>query len=441
MGFWSKLKDKVSKKDAIENIKEEIIEIIDEQPEVIADEIMVNDTEVIEENFEKTFDDQLDETVWQTVHLDTPTPVEQKNEELEVFEEQPEEIETISEVVEEKFVPTKKEIKQKQKELKRKQKEAVKKEKAEKVMLKSALDFSKDIKKLSKKYKEADDDFFEELEELLIKTDMGMKMVIKISTALQKRARKTSDFNEIKELLIEELYDAYVEKDKKAYKLNFVDGRLNIFMVVGVNGTGKTTSLSKIANYYAEQGKKVLIAAGDTFRAGAVEQLEEWVSTRLDNSVDLIRGKKNNQDPASVVYDAIEKAQAEGYDLLLIDTAGRLQNKVNLMKELEKMHQIVHKFDKAAPHELLLVIDATTGQNGVIQAESFSEVTKVTGIVLTKMDGTSKGGIALAIKDQLNIPVKLMGIGEQVDDIIEFDVEQYVYGLAAGFMEDTTEVE
>ncbi|WP_425411869.1 signal recognition particle-docking protein FtsY [Mesoplasma photuris] len=335
--------------------------------------------------------------------------------------------------------PKKSEIKKAQKDLKRKQKEAIKKQKAEKVMMKSALDFSKDIKKLSKKYKEADDEFFEELEEILIKTDMGMKMVIKISTAMQKKLKRNSNFEDIKEALVDEIHELYIDRDKKGYHLNFEEGRLNIFMVVGVNGTGKTTSLSKIANFYASQGKKVLIAAGDTFRAGAVEQLQEWISTRLDEKVDLIKGAKANQDPASVVFDAITKAKNENYDLLLIDTAGRLQNKVNLMAELEKMHQIVRKFDKSAPHELLLVIDATTGQNGVIQAESFGEVTKVTGIVLTKMDGTSKGGIALAIKDQLDIPVKLMGVGEQVDDLVEFDVEQYVYGLVAGFMEEESE--
>lgn len=331
----------------------------------------------------------------------------------------------------------KNDLKKTQKEIKRKQKEALKKEKADKAIAKSSLNFSKDIKNLSKKYKEADNEFFEELEEVLIKTDMGMKMVLQISKTLQKRAKKTNSFSEIKELLIEELYDAYDPKNKVSTDLNFVDGRLNIFMVVGVNGTGKTTSLAKIANYYAEQDKKVLIAAGDTFRAGAVEQLEQWIETRLNNKVDLIKGAKNNQDPASVIFDAIQKAEKEHYDLLLIDTAGRLQNKVNLMKELEKMHGIVQRFDKKAPHEVLLVIDATTGQNGVIQATEFSEITKVSGIVLTKMDGTSKGGIVLAIKSDLNIPVKLIGIGEQVDDLIPFNVDDYVYDLVAGFMEES----
>ncbi|AHI54048.1 signal recognition particle-docking protein FtsY [Spiroplasma sabaudiense Ar-1343] len=302
--------------------------------------------------------------------------------------------------------------------------------------IKSSLSFSKEIKKLSKKYKEADDDFFEELENVLISTDMGMAMVVKISNAVQKKVKRKSTFQEIKEILIEELYDSYADSGKFKTELNFVPNRLNIFMMVGVNGTGKTTSLAKLANFYAKQGYKVLVAAADTFRAGAVEQLQEWVDTRL-SGVELIRGKKMNQDPASVVFDALEKAETENYDLLLIDTAGRLQNKEYLMRELEKMQSIISRKIKNAPHERLLVIDATTGQNGVSQAKSFSESTNVTGIILTKMDGTSKGGIALAIKDLLNIPVKMIGIGEKLDDIEPFDIEDYIYDLVADFMESS----
>lgn len=313
-------------------------------------------------------------------------------------------------------------------------------EKKHKKEHKNTLTFSKDIKKLSKKYKEADDDFYEELENILIQTDMGMKMVLEISNIVRKKAKRKSEFNEIKEILIEALYDAYNDSGKYKTNLNFKEGRLNIFILVGVNGTGKTTSLAKIANYYALQGKKVLIAAADTFRAGAVEQLEEWVNQRLKN-VDLIKGSKVNQDPASVVFDGVKKATEEKYDVLLIDTAGRLQNKQYLMKELEKMTTIVQRVIKDAPHERLLVIDATTGQNGVNQAKAFAEATNVSGIVLTKMDGTSKGGIALAIKDILNIPVKMIGIGEKLDDIQEFDLDEYVYDLAADFMDEEDENE
>jgi len=320
------------------------------------------------------------------------------------------------------------------KRVKKVQKAKAKEQKIERAMAKSALDFSKDLKKLSKKYKQADDEFFEDLEEVLIKTDMGMSMVLQISKGLSKAIKPDWSFDEIKEALVEQIVKAYGEK-KHDLTLNFKPDRLNIFLVVGVNGTGKTTSLAKLANMYAQQGYKVLIAAADTFRAGAVEQLDAWVNERLTN-VDLLMPKHKNADPASVVYDALQKAQDEHYDLLLIDTAGRLQNKVNLMNELAKMHDIIHKFDKHAPHETLMIIDATTGQNGVIQAESFAEVTNVSGIILTKMDGTAKGGIGLAIKNELNLPIKLLGVGEQLDDLVPFDVDDYVYGLVADFMED-----
>ncbi|WP_342269022.1 signal recognition particle-docking protein FtsY [Spiroplasma endosymbiont of Aspidapion aeneum] len=300
---------------------------------------------------------------------------------------------------------------------------------------KSNLAFGKEIKKLSKKHRKLDNEFFEDLEALLIGTDMGVKMTIKISNNVQKRMKKNSTFEDIKEILVEEMYDSYNDSGKWVKKLNYVDGRINIFIIVGVNGVGKTTSIAKLANFYSKQGKKVLIAAGDTFRAGAVEQLQEWVDKRLTN-VDLVKGSKPNQDPASVVFDAIEKAKKEKYDLLLIDTAGRLQTKQNLMKELEKIVEIIHRLDKKSPHERLLVIDSTTGQNGINQALKFSEATDVTGIILTKTDGTSKGGIALAIKDSLNIPVKLIGTGETVDDLEEFNLNEYVYDLAKGFMDD-----
>ncbi|AEM68634.1 signal recognition particle-docking protein FtsY [Mycoplasma putrefaciens] len=327
--------------------------------------------------------------------------------------------------------------KQSQKQLRKKQKQQEKEKKAQKAMLDSALDFSRDIKKLSKKYKQADDQFFEELEEVLIKTDMGMKMVLKVSNLVQKSLKKNASFDDLKDALVKALYDAYTDNDwtKTKYKINFNDKRLNIFMMVGVNGTGKTTSLAKLANYYAEQNYKVLIAAADTFRAGAAKQLEEWIQNRLTSKVDLVQASKANADPASVVFDAVKKAKQENYDLLLIDTAGRLQNKVNLMAELEKIKKIIQTAQSDAPHETLLVIDATTGQNGVIQAQEFSKVAKISGIILTKMDGSSKGGIGLAIKDQLNIPIKMIGIGEQVDDLSLFDIEQYIVSLASGFMQ------
>ncbi|AHI53166.1 signal recognition particle-docking protein FtsY [Spiroplasma culicicola] len=308
-----------------------------------------------------------------------------------------------------------------------------KQEKIHKKEHKSTLTFSSDIKKLSKKYKEPDSDFFEELENVLIKTDMGMKMVLEVSNKVQKKVKPKASFNDIKEILVEALYDIYLDSGKYKTGLNWKDNRLNIFMMVGVNGVGKTTSIAKIANYYSKMGKKVLIAAADTFRAGAVEQLEEWCTKRL-TGVDLVKG--NSKDPASVVFDGVKKGIEGNYDLLLVDTAGRLQNKEHLMKELEKMTKIVKKTVDDGPHERLLVIDAQTGQNGVNQAKAFSEATQVTGIVLTKMDGTSKGGIAIAIKDILNIPVKLVGFGEKVDDLKEFDIDDYLWELTSDFMEE-----
>jgi len=301
---------------------------------------------------------------------------------------------------------------------------------------KTSLTFSKDIKKLSKKYKQPNTEFFEELENVLIRTDMGIKMVLAISNSIQKRVKSKHSFEDIKEILVDEIYDAYNDSGKFNTKLNWKDGRLNIFLIVGVNGVGKTTSIAKIANYYAKNNKKTLIAAGDTFRAGAVEQLEEWCTKRL-KGVDLVKG--NSKDPASVVFDALKKGTDEKYDLLLIDTAGRLQNKDNLMRELEKITNIVTRTIKDGPHERLLVIDAQTGQNGINQAKAFTEVADITGIVLTKMDGTSKGGIALAIKDILNIPVKLIGFGEKVEDIAEFDIDTYVEELVSDFMDEDNE--
>lgn len=303
---------------------------------------------------------------------------------------------------------------------------------------KTALTFSKDIKKLSKKYKQPNNEFFDELEDILIRTDMGIKMVLAISNSIQKRAKPKHSFEDIKEILVDEIYDAYNDSGKFNTKLNWKDGRLNIFLIVGVNGVGKTTSIAKIANYYAKKDKKILIAAGDTFRAGAVEQLEEWCNKRL-KGVDLIKG--NSKDPASVVFDALKKGVDEKYDLLLIDTAGRLQNKDNLMRELEKITNIITRTIKDGPHERLIVIDAQTGQNGINQAKAFTEVADITGIILTKMDGTSKGGIALAIKDILNIPVKLIGFGEKVEDIAEFDIDTYVEELVSDFMDEDNDNE
>ena len=221
----------------------------------------------------------------------------------------------------------------------------------------------------------------------------------------------------------------YVNGDSLTDKINIQEDGPTVILMVGVNGVGKTTTIGKLANKYHNEGKKVMLIAGDTFRAGAVPQLKEWAE-RTDS---LFVGKEN-MDPASVIYDGLEEALKEKADIVLIDTAGRLQNKVNLMNELEKINKVICKFIPGAPHETLLIIDATTGQNGISQAISFKEITNITGIVLTKLDGTAKGGIVLAIKEEVNLPVKFVGLGEGINDLKSFDIEDYIYGLLKDMM-------
>ena len=228
------------------------------------------------------------------------------------------------------------------------------------------------------------------------------------------------------------MFVIYANDSYMTTKINYAENDLTVILMVGVNGAGKTTTIAKLANkIMQEDGKKVMVAAGDTFRAGAIEQLAEWAN-RLN--IPCVKGKEGG-DPSSVIFDALEQAKAGGYDVLICDTAGRLQNKVNLMKELEKMNRIIKRVVPEGPQETLLVVDATTGQNGISQAVEFSKITDITGIVLTKMDGTAKGGIILSIKDMLNIPVKFIGLGEKIDDLQEFDLEQYIYGLCNDLME------
>ena len=247
---------------------------------------------------------------------------------------------------------------------------------------------------------------------------------------LRKRVKSENitDFEYLKEVIVDELLMIYVGNDILSSKLNLKDNELNVVLFVGVNGVGKTTSIAKIANKLKKDNKKVMVIAGDTFRAGAVNQLKEW-ARRLD----LLFFGDDRKDPSAVIYDGLLKAKEENVDVVLIDTAGRLQNKVNLMKELEKMNRVISDIVPNNPIETLLVIDATTGQNGISQAKSFKEITNITGIVLTKLDGTAKGGIVLAIKENTNIPVKFVGLGEKETDLIPFDIEKYIYGLFKEF--------
>lgn len=301
-------------------------------------------------------------------------------------------------------------------------------EKYDKGLEKSRKSFANKLKSLSKKYKKVNQEYFNNLEEVLIEADVGVKLTLNVIQELLEKSRKEKleDSEEINELLIDILFLKYVkENEDKNLELKFDSKNPTICLIVGVNGVGKTTSIAKLAYRYIKQNKKVLIVAADTFRAAAVDQLEIWAK-RIN--CDIVTGL-NNQDPASVLYKGLEKAKNENYDLVIIDTAGRLQNKVNLMNELSKMSKVINKLSPDSIKETLLIIDATTGQNGVLQAKSFYEATGLTGIIITKMDGTSKGGIILSIRDELGIPVRFIGLGEKIDDLELFDLEKYLYSL------------
>nr|WP_318024581.1 signal recognition particle-docking protein FtsY [Mycoplasmopsis agassizii] len=301
-------------------------------------------------------------------------------------------------------------------------------------LAKSNSNFSKALLDLNASTIKIDEAYFESLEEILIMSDVSLKLTNVIIHEIKETIKRQgiSDKNLISEIIVDKMFLLYANQDNLSTELNFQDGRLNVFMMVGVNGSGKTTSIAKIAAKFIKQNKKVLIAAADTFRAAAAEQLSIWAK-RV--GADIVTAKKENQDPASVVYETLEKAKKENYDLVIIDTAGRLQNKVNLMNELEKLNRIVEKFIEREIDEALLVLDATTGQNGISQAKAFKEVTKLSGIILTKMDGTSKGGIVLTIKDEFDIHVKFIGVGEKIDDLTEFDLDKFIYAMAKDVIE------
>ena len=325
-------------------------------------------------------------------------------------------------------------IKQEEKEDK-KLTEIEKEEKIETEKYISGLSKSRDnfVNKLSLlgiKYTKINDEFYDELEEILITADVGINTVMSFTERLRKRVKSENitDFEYLKEVIVDELLMIYVGNDILTSKLSLKDNELNVVLFVGVNGVGKTTSIAKIANKLKKDNKKVMVIAGDTFRAGAVNQLKEWA-----DKLDLLFFGDDRKDPSAVIYDGLLKAKEKKVDVVLIDTAGRLQNKVNLMKELEKMNRVISDIVPNNPVETLLVIDATTGQNGISQAKSFKEITNITGIVLTKLDGTAKGGIVLAIKENTNIPVKFVGLGEKETDLIPFDIEKYIYGLFKEF--------
>lgn len=304
-------------------------------------------------------------------------------------------------------------------------------EKYNRTLKKTRTGFAARLNEFFANFRRVDEEFFEELEEMLILSDVGVNVATQLTEDLRYEARlenvkKTED---LQRLIIEKLVDIYEKDDVYKEQINFQDG-LTVMLFVGVNGVGKTTSIGKLAHKYKQEGKKVMLVAADTFRAGAVAQLVEW-GRRVD--VPVVTGAEK-ADPASVVFDGMEKALAEGVDVLMIDTAGRLQNKDNLMAELEKIGRIIKRVVPEAPHETLLALDASTGQNALSQAKEFSKITPLTGLVLTKLDGSAKGGVVLAIRQELDIPVKLIGFGEKIDDIGEFHSEEFMQGLLTGLV-------
>ena len=302
----------------------------------------------------------------------------------------------------------------------------------EKGLTKSRDGFVSKLAGLTNKYKKVTDEYFDELEEILIMADIGINTVMEFIDRLRDRVKseKLDDPELLKEIIVDELFIIYVNDEVLTNKINYREDGPTAILFVGVNGVGKTTTIGKIGHKLKDEGKKVLLVAADTFRAGATAQLKEW-SERIDVG---FYGREEGADPASVVFDGLVKAKEEKYDVVLIDTAGRLQNKVNLMKELEKMNKVIEGQLEGGASETLLVIDATTGQNGISQAKAFKEITNITGIVLTKLDGTAKGGIVLAIKENIGVPVKYIGLGEGKDDLQVFDIEKYIYGLFKDLM-------
>ena len=404
MGLFSKIKEMFKSSEDEEEIIEEEVQEDDEVSEEEPEGIVEEETEA-----EETSEEEVEEE----------PEVEEKT------EEKPEPV--IEEVVEEKPVEKKKVKNEKKKEDKKKDIKIY-----EKGLSKSREGFVSKLANLTNKYKKVTDEYFEELEEILIMADIGVNTVMDFIDRLRDRVRKEhlDDPSELKEIIVDELFIIYVNDEILTNKINFNEEDISVILFVGVNGVGKTTTIAKIANKLKSEGKKVMMVAGDTFRAGAIEQLHEWA----DRAGVEFYGKEENTDPSSVLYDGIEKAKEIGCDVVLVDTAGRLQNKVNLMNELEKMNNVVSKLVEGGCSETLLVIDAGTGQNGINQAKAFKEITNITGIVLTKMDGTAKGGIVLAIKEEVGIPVKFIGLGERMEDLVSFDIEKYIYGLFKDMM-------
>ena len=299
---------------------------------------------------------------------------------------------------------------------------------------KSRSSFGEKLNALFANFRTVDEDFFEDLEEMLIESDVGFETAVRLSDELREevKLKNAKDPKAVSRVIVEKLVDMYGEAGKgEDNQLHFAEEGPTVFLFVGVNGAGKTTTVGKLAHQLKEEGKRVLLVAADTFRAGAIQQLQEW---RRRVEVPVVATNPGG-DPAAVVFDGVKRAKDEGYDVVLVDTAGRLQNKVNLMNELNKIKRVIVRELPDAPQEVLLVLDATTGQNALNQAKEFNQTTQITGIVLTKLDGSGKGGIVLAIRNELHVPVKLVGLGEKMDDLQAFDPTKFVAGLFKGLIQ------
>ena len=392
----------------ISSPSQESDKVVEEEPEDVPELDVVREAASVEEEIAESSEEGTEE-------LEAESPVEEATSESEISEEVEKES-LVEEPTSEPVIAEPTETVQ---------------EKYNRSLKKTRTGFGAALNAFFANFRSVDEDFFEELEELLIMSDVGVQVASNLTEELRYEARlenaKKPDV--LRRVIIEKLVDLYEKDGQYNEQINFKDG-LTVMLFVGVNGVGKTTSIGKLANKYKKEGKKVMLVAADTFRAGAVAQLAEW-GRRVD--VPVVTGPEKS-DPASVVFDGMERAVAEQVDVLMIDTAGRLQNKDNLMAELEKIGRIIKRVDPTAPHETFLALDASTGQNALVQAKEFSKITPITGIVLTKIDGTARGGVVLAIREELDIPVKLIGFGEKIDDIGEFNSENFMRGLLEGLL-------
>lgn len=409
-------------KEALENLDlseatEPVLTEAEEVPQEEAEVEIVEQAELQEEENQETVEESQD----------SEPVVEVSQEEIEEFPNS----EEVSEEENAEFIETVEENSSEVLEAERPQAEETVQEKYDRSLKKTRTGFGARLNAFFANFRSVDEEFFEELEELLIMSDVGVQVASNLTEELRYEAKleNAKKPDALRRVIIEKLVELYEKDGSYDESIHFQDG-LTVMLFVGVNGVGKTTSIGKLAHRYKQAGKKVMLVAADTFRAGAVAQLAEW-GRRVD--VPVVTGPEK-ADPASVVFDGMERAVAEGIDILMIDTAGRLQNKDNLMAELEKIGRIIKRVVPEAPHETFLALDASTGQNALVQAKEFSKITPLTGIVLTKIDGTARGGVVLAIREELNIPVKLIGFGEKIDDIGEFNSENFMKGLLEGLI-------